>query len=68
MYAEPATVLLAQPSTDFVETRYIKDLTNRALDYIRAGFPVHFSGPAGVGKTTLALHVAARLEIGRAHV
>jgi gas vesicle protein GvpN len=61
MYAEPATVLLAQPSTDFVETRYIKDLTNRALDYIRAGFPVHFSGPAGVGKTTVALHVAAQL-------
>jgi nitric oxide reductase NorQ protein len=61
MSEQPAIVLSTQPSADFVETSYIRDLTSRALDYVRAGFPVHFSGPAGIGKTTLALHVADRI-------
>jgi nitric oxide reductase NorQ protein len=63
MPEQPATVLSAQPGADFVETPHIRNLTNRALDYIRAGFPVHFSGPPGIGKTTLALHIAD--QIGR---
>ncbi|NHM26767.1 gas vesicle protein GvpN [Desulfofundulus sp. TPOSR] len=48
---------------NFVQTAYIKDLTARALAYIRAGLPVHLRGPAGTGKTTLALHLAS--QIGR---
>ena len=48
-------------STNFVETAAVQDLRNRALGYLRAGFPVHFRGPAGSGKTTLAFHVAAQL-------
>ena len=47
--------------TNFVETPAVQDLRNRALAYLRAGFPVHFRGPAGSGKTTLAFHVAAQL-------
>ena len=36
----------------------MKQVTGRALAYMQAGCPVHFRGPSGVGKTTLALHVA----------
>lgn len=62
----PGPVLRVQPRADFVETPSVKDVTERALFYLRAGFPVHFRGPAGTGKTTLALHVAGKL--GRAVV
>jgi gas vesicle protein GvpN len=44
-----------------VETPTIQELAERALAYLNAGFPIHFRGPAGTGKTTLALHVAAQL-------
>ncbi len=54
-------VLNLRPSADFVETNTTRDLSQRALAYLHAGFPVHFRGPAGTGKTTLALHVAAQL-------
>jgi gas vesicle protein GvpN len=47
--------------SDFVETPFVKDLVDRSLAYLQHGLHVHFSGPAGSGKTTLALHVAQRL-------
>jgi nitric oxide reductase NorQ protein len=53
--------LSPRASTNFVETAAVQDLRNRALGYLRAGYPVHFRGPAGSGKTTLAFHVAAQL-------
>jgi gas vesicle protein GvpN len=61
MINEMTTVLEPSPLPDFVETKYIKDITDRALSYIKAGFPVHFRGPSGTGKTTLAMHLASKL-------
>lgn len=55
--AEP-TVLKPKPMPDFVETSQVKDTTERALAYLAAGFPVHFRGASGTGKTTLAFHLA----------
>ena len=50
-----------EPSDNFVVTPFIQDLTDRAIAYLEIGYPVHFAGPAGTGKTTLAFHVAAQL-------
>ena len=60
---EMNTVLEPKPMPNFVETDYIRDITNRGLTYMKAGFPVHFRGPSGTGKTTVALHLAS--QIGR---
>jgi len=50
-----------EASEDFVVTPYVQDVTERALAYLEVGYPIHFAGPAGTGKTTLAFHVAAQL-------
>ena len=62
MIEEMTTVLEPSPLSDFVETKYIKDVANRALSYIKAGFPVHFRGVSGSGKTTLAMHIASKIK------
>ncbi|KAF2990122.1 gas vesicle protein GvpN [Methylocystis sp. MJC1] len=49
------------PSDAFVSSPAVQELASRALAYLEAGYAVHFSGPAGSGKTTLAFHVAAQL-------
>jgi len=61
MIDEMSTVLEPTPMKDFVETKYIKDLTNRAMDFFQAGFPVHLRGVSGTGKTTLAMHLAHKI-------
>ncbi len=58
---EMSTVLEPKPMSNFVETDYIRDITNRGLAYMQAGFPVHFRGPSGTGKTTVALHLASKI-------
>jgi nitric oxide reductase NorQ protein len=55
------STLALRPSASFVATGATQAVSERALGYLQAGFPVHFRGPAGTGKTTLALHVAAQL-------
>ncbi len=62
MIDEMTTVLEPSPLPDFVETPYIKEITKRALSYIKAGFPVHFRGISGTGKTTLAMHIASKIK------
>lgn len=54
-----AMVLRRRP--DMFEDEDIGSVLSRAEVYLQAGAPVHFRGPAGAGKTTLAFEVAARL-------
>ncbi len=58
---EEQAIIEPRPMADFVETPYIKRLTRRALSYLKVGIPVHFRGPTGTGKTTLALHLASKI-------
>jgi len=58
---EEQAIIEPRPVAGFVETPYIKNLTNRALSYLKAGFPVHLRGASGTGKTTLALHLAQKI-------
>lgn len=51
--------ILPEASEEFVCTPYVQELADRALAYLEVGYPIHFAGPAGTGKTTLAFHVAA---------
>lgn len=61
MIDEMTTVLEPAPMPDYVETKYTKDIVKRALYYIKAGFPVHFRGISGTGKTTMAMHLASKI-------
>ena len=51
------TVLNVSPDR-FVSTPSVERVTQRASRYLESGYSVHLRGPAGVGKTTLALHLA----------
>ena len=57
---QPIRISKEQPG--FVMTPYVQDIIDRAVLYLQAGFPVNFSSPAGMGKTTIALYVAAQLD------
>ncbi len=61
--AEDLNILSLKQRPDFVQTPAVRSIGERAMSYLQAGYPIHFSGPAGTGKTTMAMHVAA--QIGR---
>ncbi|HEX3043443.1 MAG TPA: AAA family ATPase [Bacillota bacterium] len=50
-----------QDPGSIIITSMISDILERAKIYLKAGLPVHFTGPAGAGKTTLALKLAKEL-------
>ncbi len=56
---EAAFEALARPA--FVETPFVRSIVQRALAYTGQGLSVHFRGPTGCGKTTLAIHLAEQL-------
>ncbi len=51
------TILRAAPRR-FVSTPAVERVVARALRYLQSGYSVHLRGPAGTGKTTLAVHLA----------
>ncbi|MEO1209309.1 MAG: gas vesicle protein GvpN [Cyanobacteria bacterium J06638_20] len=55
------TVLQARPRR-FVSTPSVERVATRSLRYLQSGYSVHLRGPAGTGKTTLALHLADLLS------
>lgn len=46
----------------FVKTDFFDGILTRTLRYLQAGVPVHFVGPSGVGKTSLAIYLANQLN------
>ena len=60
--AEVQPIRISRDQPNFVVTPYVEDIINRSLLYLKAGFPINFSSPAGMGKTTLAIYVAAQLD------
>lgn len=54
--------ILLEAGEQFIVTPYVQEIAERALTYLKIGYAVHLKGPAGTGKTTIALHVAAQLD------
>ena len=59
-YAAEDDFIVPEASDHFVLTSYVQEIMERAMIYLQAGYPVHFAGPSGTGKTTLAFHLATQ--------
>ncbi len=60
--AEVQPITIAKEQPNFVRTPLIDDLIERAMLYLNSGYPVHFSSPAGTGKTVLAAYIAGQFD------
>jgi nitric oxide reductase NorQ protein len=49
------------PRTDLFENPQLASIGDRAMLYLNAGISIHLRGPAGTGKTTIAMQLAARI-------
>ncbi|MCL1489808.1 MAG: hypothetical protein M1G31_03485 [Pseudanabaena sp. Salubria-1] len=49
------TTVLHANARQFISTDFTKQIVRRALRYLQSGFAIHLRGPAGTGKTTLAI-------------
>ena len=52
------TTVFNASAQNFINTPSVERLSKRALRYIESGYSIHLQGAAGVGKTTLGLHLA----------
>ena len=59
--SEVTPIIIDKDQPGFVLSDYVKGVLRRAMTYMKAGFPVHLSGPAGTGKTTIGMYLAARI-------
>lgn len=47
-------------SRTIIRDEQTEELLSRSLQYMKAGYPIHFTGPSGAGKTSLALALAKK--------
>ena len=57
--SEVTPIIIDKDQPGFVQSDYVKRILKRAMNYMKVGFPIHLSGPAGTGKTTIAMCLAA---------
>jgi gas vesicle protein GvpN len=51
---------IKKDSRALIQDSETKDLLSRSFHYLNAGYPIHFTGPSGAGKTSLALALAKK--------